>query len=32
MIFLKVLSELTFYNPNLHNIARYDRIGFTMKN
>ena len=23
---------LKFYNPNLHNIARSDRIGFKMKN
>ena len=22
----------TFYNPNLHNIARFDRIGFKTKN
>ena len=27
-----MLSELEFYNPNLHKIARSDRIGFRTKN
>ena len=36
-ILKKILTDnhyqtLKFYNPNLHNIARSDRTGFTTKN